>query len=149
MRESVREPPRQVTLSHSFAVATHELTVEQFQKFRSDFRYLVQYAPQPGCPANMLSWYDAVAYCNWLNEQEGIAKQQWCYEPNDEGEYAEGIKIAADFLSRSGYRLPLEEEWEFMCRAGTTSTYGFGEPKELLRRYAWYVDNSSSRLCGP
>ena len=103
-------------------MATHEVTVEQFQKFRSDHKYDARYAPQPDCPVNMVSWYDAVAYCNWLNEQEDIPKDQWCYEPNDKGEYAEGMKIAADFLSRTGYRLPTDEEWEFVCRAGTTSS---------------------------
>ena len=36
---------------------------------------------------------DAKKYCNWLNKREGIPRQQWCYEPNDEGKYAEGLKI--------------------------------------------------------
>ena len=140
------ETRKSVTLSHSFAVATQEVTVKQFQKFRSDYKPEAQYAPQPDCPANLVSWYDAVAYCNWLNEQESIPKDQWCYEPNDKGEYAEGMKIDADFLSRNGYRLPTEEEWECMCRAGTTSTYGFGEPLELLRQYAWFKNNSENHL---
>lgn len=138
--------PKKVTLSHSFAVASHEITVEQFQKLRSDHKHDARYAQQADDPVNLVAWYDAVAYCNWLNEQEGIPKDQWCYEPNDRGEYAEGMKIAADFLSRTGYRLPTDEEREFMCRAGTTSTYGFGEPVELLRSYAWYSDNSESKL---
>ena len=137
-----KNKPKSVTLSHSFAVATHEVTVEQFQKFRSDYKHDEQYAPQAYCPANYVSWYDCVAYCNWLNEQEGIPKDQWCYE----GEYALRMKIAADFLSRTGYRLPTEEEWEFVCRAGTTSKYGFGEPLELLPQYAWYSDISKSHM---
>ena len=87
-----------------------------------------------------------MAYCNWLSEQEGIPKDQWCYEPNDKGEYAEGMKIPADFLQRTGYRLPTEAEWEYACRAGTTSAFGFGEPEELLDRYAWYISNSKNRM---
>jgi hypothetical protein len=45
-----------------------------------------------------VSWYDAVAYCNWLSEQEGLAQDEWCYVPNDKGLYAEGMTIPADFL---------------------------------------------------
>ena len=56
------------------------------------------------------------------------------------------MKIAADYLERSGYRLPTEEELEFVCRANSTSSYGFGEPVELLTRYAWYVANSEGQM---
>jgi len=91
---------------------------------------------------NKVSWYDAVAYCNWLSEQEGIPRDQWCYEPNDEGEYSAGMKIAADYLERNGYRLPIKEEWQYACRANSTASFGFGEPQELLAKYAWYGENS-------
>jgi hypothetical protein len=139
-----RTESKKVTLTHRFAVSTHEVTVAQFQKFRSDHKHLAQYAPKPDCPVNGVSWYDAVAYCNWLSKQEGIPKDQWCYERNDKGEYAEGMKIPADYLERSGYRLPTDEEWKFVCRANSTSSYGFGEPSELLASYAWYLDNSKN-----
>ena len=36
-------------------------------------------------PQVVMSWYEAAAYCNWLSEQEGIPKEQWCYEPNKAG----------------------------------------------------------------
>src|SRR5262245_27160609 len=51
------------------------------------------YAPTEDCPVNMVSWYEAAEYCNWLSEQEGIPKDQWCYEPNAKGAYAEGMKV--------------------------------------------------------
>jgi formylglycine-generating enzyme required for sulfatase activity len=50
----------------------------------------------------------------------------------------------ADFLSRRGYRLPIEEEWEYACRAGSAATYFFGASPRLATHYSWYVDNSNS-----
>jgi formylglycine-generating enzyme required for sulfatase activity len=144
-----RTVPKKVLLSHRFAVATHEVTVAQFQKFRSDYQHDARYVPQTDCPANDVNWYDAVAYCNWLTDEENKNRAkddllEKCYEPNEKGEYTAGMTIPADYLQRGGYRLPTEEEWAFVCRAGTTSTYGFGESVELLTKYGWYVSNAES-----
>src|SRR5262249_34071029 len=133
-------------IGRSFAIASREVTVKQFLRFRKDHPVDRQGAPSPDCPINMVSWYDAAAYCNWLSEQEGIPKEQWCYEPNEKGEYAQGMKLAASYLQRTGYRLPTEAEWEYACRAGATTRYYFGESDELLPRYARYGVNSQGRL---
>ena len=43
-----------------------------------------QYSPDPKGPMNHVTWYHAAAYCNWLSEQEGLPKDQWCYLPNEQ-----------------------------------------------------------------
>jgi formylglycine-generating enzyme required for sulfatase activity len=131
-------------IGHSFAIAAREVTLEQFLRFKA-LNYSKDYSPTLGCPVNGVTWYQAAAYCNWLSKQEGIPEKQWCYLPKDKGEYAEGMRLAPDYLKRTGYRLPSEAEWECACRARAVTSRYYGETEELLGKYAWYTKNSQDR----
>jgi serine/threonine protein kinase/formylglycine-generating enzyme required for sulfatase activity len=158
--ETSRDPwerPHRRFISRRFAIATKEVSVEQYQRFvteagqpQLDRTALEQYSPNPNGPIVGVTWFGAAAYCNWLSEKEGLPSDQWCYLPNDQRAYDKGMKIPADVFQRRGYRLPTESEWEYACRAGAITSRYYGQSIDLLGRYAWYAGNSQNQAwpCG-
>ena len=136
-------------INRTFAIMTHEVTVDQFREFQKAYDYNKQYARDGEHPINQVTWYVAAEYCNWLSKQEDIPEDEWCYLPNDDKKYAEGMKPAPNYLERSGYRLPTESEWEYACCADALTSRYFGETEDLLGHYAWYTKNSLDRWLLP
>ena len=121
-------PPHEVTLD-AFWIDRTEVTQAQYGKlvlgnpshFKGDDR-----------PVEQISWADAALYCNLRSKAEGLEP---CYDE----------ETAKCNFQASGYRLPTEAEWEFACRAGSTTPYAFGTDPSSLGRHAWFADNAGKK----
>jgi len=104
-----------VTLSNAYYLGRTEVTQAQWVAVMGTKPWSGKDESGDNRPATFVNWIDAVAFCEKLTEKE----------------------------KKGTYRLPTEEEWEFACRAGTTSQFSFGDDGSKLPQFAWISDNTS------
>lgn len=135
-----------------FAILEREITREEYEASGHKIGQIERFSATSAHVSLAFNWFDAVRYCRWLNEQTGFAEQQ----PYAAPESLDADKFPSDprddlgpapkswplDLTKQGFRLPTEHEWEVMCRAGTRTAFSFGGDYELLGRYGWFQDNS-------
>jgi formylglycine-generating enzyme required for sulfatase activity len=135
-------PKHKVDISKPFAIGAYEVTVGQFRAFVKATKYVTEteklggarqwdaaervhkrdpailwnkpgYEQTDDHPVVCVTWNDAQAFCKWLSDQEGMA-----------------------------YTLPTEAQWEYACRAGTTTARYFGDAEDELHAHAWTGTNA-------
>ena len=115
-RYSSEGPQHEVTISQGFYLGKCEIAQAQWQSVMGTTPWSGQSYVQenPQHPAVYISWNDVQEFIQAVNE-------------------AAGAEL---------YRLPTEAEWEYACRAGTTTRWSFGDDEGQLGEYAWYYDNA-------
>jgi formylglycine-generating enzyme required for sulfatase activity len=120
-----QQPVHNVTISEAFWMGEHEVTQGEYQTLMgsnpSNFS-----GPGGTLPVEQVSWNDARAYCTALTAQEMAL-----------GNVPAGYE----------YRLPTEAEWEYACRAGTTTEFNVGADLFCADARFWYSEHSNSS-CG-
>lgn len=109
------QPAHQVTISKGFYLGVYEITQGQWESVMGTRPWSGQSYVQanPNNPAVYISWNDVQEFARKLNDAAG-----------------EVI-----------YRLPTEAEWEYACRAGTSTLWSFGDEEGQLGDYSWYAGN--------
>jgi len=129
------KPRHKVRITKPFYLGKYHVTLGQFRRFveatghkteaekASDSRtwWKPGFDQTDECPVVCVSWNDADAFCRWLAKESG-----------------------------ANVCLPREAEWEYACRAKTTTRFYFGDNEADLGSYAWYVKNANNRIhaCG-
>jgi formylglycine-generating enzyme required for sulfatase activity len=122
------ESPHQVTVG-AFYIDKFPVTQELYEKITG---VNPSKRKAPTNPVERTQWTDAARFCNRCSEVEGLKP---CYDLRN---------WACDFTA-DGYRLPTEAEWEYACRAGSSTKYCFGDSEGELSRYAWFKPGSEGK----
>ena len=112
------EKPSQVTLTKPFYLGVYEVTNAQWKRVMGGVPSKWQ---DDDRPVEMVSWNDAVEFCRKLSV------------------------LPEEQKAGRVYRLPTEAEWEYACRAGSTTAFSFGDDEELLGDFGWFNRNSGSQ----
>jgi formylglycine-generating enzyme required for sulfatase activity len=116
------ERPQHEVRVPDFAIGKYPITQAQWRVVATLPKVKTDLEPDPSNfkgedrPVEQVSWLDALEFCRRLLKHTGRE-----------------------------YRLPSEAEWEYACRAGTTTAYSFGDNAAELGEYAWYTENSESQ----
>lgn len=108
------QPRHTVRIDRAFWIGKYELTQAQWMAVMGTNP---SHFKGESLPVDSVSWNDAVKLVTTLNQRLGLGPA-------------------------TGFRLPSEAEWEYACRASTTTTYSFSNSRQKLAQYAWYEENA-------
>jgi formylglycine-generating enzyme required for sulfatase activity len=132
-RSTNEGPQTVVTISRGFLLGKYPVTQADYQAVvgtnPSYFTSASGYIDDLTRPVEQVSWNDATNYCVLRTQQE---------------------RAAGLFGNDHAYRLPTEAEWEYACRAGSTTSFYYGDDPSYtnLAAYAWYGAYSGGNSAG-
>lgn len=142
------QPVHQTAFTYDFWMDTTEITATQFLQFKPDWipEYLGIYYYKKNHPIDNCFYHWAIRYCNWRSIRDGL---DTCYSklPEESERYQDYLNVVCD-ISKNGWRLPTEAEWEYACRAGSMTRFYFGNDSSLLGDFAWYLTNFDDTIHG-
>ena len=116
LSDAFQRPEHRVTLSRPFYLGVHEVTHAQWKRVMAE---LPSDREADDHPVESVSWQDVITFCEKLSA------------------------LPEERKAGRVYRLPTEAEWEYACRAGTTTKFSFGDHQADLGEYGWFDKNAS------
>ena len=113
------ESQKKAEVNNGFWIADREVTRKQWADVMHDSPQVAK----PNYPVVNITWVDATAFCDRLTRLD---------------------RMAGVISNQSRYALPTETQWEYACRAGSTTAFSSGKSYDRLNEYGWHSKNSDT-----